>query len=272
MRFIALGLSATLLSGCAWFGGGSQGYHYEQGYHHSAQSGGTYAAPYRGGHGYNNGRTHFEGSIGAEAFSGGDFLKSATASQGRTLNEVAMKDVYDTRQRASLGLSHDVASRTTLTAQGFVTKAESKGDIFMIGSPNTLSGQAQQFASVSDYKSYGAEIGFREYANSGRGLRPYIGGTVGGEYVKDIDLRQMSFDGNAASTTTTQLYRGGWVPTASGLVGVEMPVGYRGALALESGIRYTGKKKIRYENTDGGFGEAGDHYAVPIMLRGRYRF
>ena len=257
MRFIALSITTVALSGCAWMGSSPASYHHN-GYqnHYAPQQG--YNAP---------SRTHFEGSISGEDFTGGNITPTAIETNGQTLNKIAYKDAYKTGWRATGGFSQDVAPRTSLTIDGFYKKAEAEDTPISIG---TAAGGAALTGTFSDYKSYGAEIGFREYLNNaGAGFRPYVGATVGGAYNEAIDIIEPTATPATAGIGRTRLHDGGWVPTASALVGFEFATSRNAALGLESGLRYEGKRDIELSNT---FGKADDRYSVPLKLRGRFRF
>jgi len=252
MRLVIAGFSAVLLSGCAWMGGHSP-YHGHTSQHSHQGYSGQYHGP------QTPSRFHVEGSIGAEQFTGGNVLQNRVGILETTAKQ-EYKDVYKTGWGVTGGVSYDVAPRTTLIVQGFYNEADSKNDTLLVGTAN---GATPVSGTISDYKSFGAEIGFREYLNNyDGGLRPYISGTVGASYVEGIDLR-------GAQNVVTPIYNGNWVPTASGLVGVEMPISHRAALALESGLRYEGKRDAEILD---GLADVRETYSVPIRLRGRYRF
>ena len=261
MRLLLIGASAVALSGCAWMGSGYAPHHY--GSHSSyqyqyGQSQGYYAGPPK--------RTHLDVSIAAEEFTGGNALPVATVGGVSTLKH-ELDDVYNTGWRASAGIHHDVAPRTTLTLDGFYKEADSKNDRLALSTDGTDTA----YGSLTDYKSYGAEIGFREYATNFRPgqLRPYVGATVGAAYVEGIDAVNVSLDQGGTTGTTLQAYDGQWVPTASAVVGIDMPVSYNGTIGLESGLRYAGKRDLEF----GAFRDNGtDAYSVPLRLRGRFRF
>ncbi len=259
MRLSVITLSAVLLSGCAWMDQGHSQYQYGHQYNY--------------GYGYNQPapqyrqapkRTYLDFSVAAEEFTGGNALHTATAG-GVTTVKQEMSDVYKTGWRASAGLAHDVAPRTTLTLDGFYKEADSKGDSLAIGTDGTDT----VYGEFSDYKSYGAEIGFREYAGQYGQARPYIGGTVGAAYVEAIDVANIGTVQNGTTATTTRAYDGQWVPTASAVVGIDVPVSYNGQIGLETGLRYEGKRDQEF----GAFQANGsDAYSVPLRLRGRFRF
>jgi len=259
MKYLILGLPVIALSGCAWMGPSSSTYHgqaHNNSYYPSHVS--QYAAP---------SRTHLELSVGATEFRGGNVLPTLRDGNGLATNKVSYRDAYKTGIRTSAGIEHDVASRTTLLARGFYKKAEANDTIFDLGAGD---GGVQRFGGFSDYQSYGGEIGFREYLNNeGRGIRPYIGATAGAAYAEAIDIVRLSSDGDADATATSRLYDGDWVPTASAVVGVDLPLSRNASFGIESGLRYEGKRDIQIGSN---LGKGDDNYSVPLKLRGRFRF
>ena len=257
MRLLTVGLSAFLLTGCAWMGGGQSSHHGHQGHHAQGHYGHNqiHQAPQMPS------QWRFDGAIGAQEFTGGNVLQNRQNGL-QTTTKQNYKDIYETGLAANAGLSYDVAPRTTLVMEGFYNKANSKDELVNFGTDAAGLAESGRF---SDYESYGAQVGFREYmSNDGPGLRPYIGAMAGMSYVNDLDIAVAG-----ATPSTRRIYSGEWVPTASGLVGIEMPVSYAGSLALESGIRYEGRRDAEYMEQ---FGKTGGNYSVPLKLRGRYRF
>jgi len=104
-------------------------------------------------------------------------------------------------------------------------------------------------------------------------VRPYLEARVGAAKVDDINITGVTRtapDGAVTNTRDFQVYDGGWVPTAAGLVGVETPLFNRMTVGLETGLRYSG----RLDASEGGFtnGDGASKWSVPVSLRGRYRF
>jgi len=158
------------------------------------------------GHHRVNNTTSLEFGIGAEEFTGGNISPRAVDVGGNgVISKLEYKDAYDTAWRAT--------------------------------------GGSNVAGNYSDYKSYGAEVGFREYLNNDDGrtkLRPYVGATAGVAYLESIDLEGVN---GAAGLTDIEIYDSEWVPTASAVLGVEMPVSQRFSMGVESGLRYEGKRE-----------------------------
>lgn len=256
--FCALGALALAGSGCAYQGSG-------YGYGHSShktyptyKSHSTQYAPYRYGV-QHIGSTRLEFEGGAEQFIDGNIITGGDTVGTLTTNDVAYSDAYSTGYRASAGLARDVRPNTTVMARGFYREAEAD-DPVVIGTDG-----GNVLGTFSDYKSYGAELGLRQYLGMNRpgGLRPYLGATLGAEYIEDIEL---------ISGGTGVLNEAGWVPTASGMAGVEMAVSPTASLALESGVRWTGSQDRSALASGLGFSDDDAKMSVPVTLRGSFRF
>jgi len=258
MKRVLLGLTVLGLAGCNW---GGQNHGYQYGGSHNYYNGYGHNAPMPKPHYSRVPRTSLEFSAGAEEITGGNILPTRV-SLGGPIDKLTYKDTYDTGWRASGGIAHDLARRTTVTAKGVYKQADSKNDlvpVFVGPADGVFSG------TLSDYKSYGAEVGVREYLNdqrSGIQFRPYIGATVGAAYLESIDA-----NGIAGTTGPMEIFESEWVPTASAVLGVEVPMSNQISMGVESGIRYEGKR-----DSNGSLFETTDAYSVPVTLRGRFRF
>jgi len=281
MRILLVGVATVALSGCSWLGLGGQhnthhsNYNQNTGYYHAQQ-----AAP-KSSCQTNQclARWNLEFAGGPEWIAGGKALTGSQINDNggiATVNDVRMRSAFDDGYRAELGGSYALNPNRKVTANAFYSKAEGQDNINL----GTLNGNAVT-GGFSDYKSYGAEVGIRQYAQPRRGLilksvRPYVEGKLGAAYVDDISISNAQ-GGDALFASGTRLYEGGWVPTAAGMVGFETPVLPQMTLGLESGIRYTGK--LGTDTSDLGVGtlagasnNGSNRWTVPVMLRGRYRF
>lgn len=254
----AMGAAALAASGCAY-----------QGSSHHGNSWSSFSAPshqtrqhraYRpaGYHQRQVGGTRMELDIGAEEFNSGSLIDGGLVVGPNTYNQVDYKDAYKRGYRASVGLARDIRPNTAFTAKGFYKEAEAE-DAFAVAN----NGGAVN-SSFTDYKSYGAELGLRQYLGGRSGFRPFVGGTIGAAYIDDINLEGPGVAG--------PLNEGGWVPTASATGGVELPFSQSASFALESGIRWTGSQDRTAIAAAAGFTEAGDTTSIPVTLRGRFRF
>ena len=281
MRILLVGVATVALSGCSWLGLGGQhnshhsNYNQNTGYYHA-----QHAAP-KSSCQTNQclSRLNLEFAGGPEWIAGGKALTGSKINDNggiATVNDVRMRSAFDDGYRAELGGSYALNPNRKVTANAFYAEAKGQNGVEL----GTLNGNTVT-GGFSDYESYGAEIGIRQYMQPRRGLifnsvRPYVEGKLGAAHVDDISITNAQ-GGDALFADGTRLYDGGWVPTAAGMIGFETPVLPQMTLGLESGIRYTGK--LDTDTSDLGVGtlagasnNGSDRWTVPVMLRGRYRF
>jgi len=281
MRNIILATTAIALSGCSWLGMGNSHHDY---HNHSYKSYGSYGhhakqAPKSCNSQQCLSRWNLEGAIGPSFTVDGTAVtgNKINASPGTAINTISMQDAYDTGYRAELGGSYALNPNRKITGNVFLEEANSSGDLNW----GTVGGQALTGA-LSDYKSYGAEIGLRQYFAPRRGLilnsiRPYVEGKLGAVRLDDVNIENTRLGGAVFSATDVPFYESGWVASAAGMVGVETPIARHATLALETGVRYTGAPKTDTSVLGAGFPIAGSNNggsrtSIPVMLRGRYRF
>jgi len=285
MRILLAGAAAIALSGCSFLGlGGNKDY---KNYGYNANT---------GDYGYQAqkpepkpcqshqclSRWNLEGAVGASFGVGGNAVTGDDTHlipQTRIRN-LDSEDIFDTGYRAELGGSYALSPNRKITANGFYEQANG-GDVVDWG---VLNGNSLQ-GGLSDYEAYGAEVGIRQYFAPRRApllksVRPYVEGKLGAAHLDDITLNNVTTTTAAGVVTDVAdlpFYRGGWVPTAAGLVGVETPIAKYTTIGLETGLRYTGKPRsdnsaILPGTALSGTNNGGARYSIPVMLRGRYRF
>lgn len=271
MRIVLLSTAAIALSGCSWLGLGG---HNGNSYGHNAGHGTYKAQPKQHNHSSNTlARWNVEGGYGREFLTGGNVI--STAANGLNLttpNKVTMKNAFEDGERYDLGASYALNPNRKVILNGYKSKFEGERQNLGTQGASTLSGQ------FSDYEAYGIEAGVRQYALPVRmplvkSIRPYLEARAGISKVDDINISGVigtSPAGVATNLTGYNVYEGGWVPTAAGLVGVETPLFNRMTVGVETGLRYSGK----LDAADGGFAGAdgASKWSVPVSLRGRYRF
>lgn len=272
MRLLLLGTATIALSGCSWLGLGGSNHYYgpSAGYGHQTSANLSTVAPQA------LSRWNLEGAVGTEFIVGGDAVTGDQAHPGVTANTVKMKDAYDSGMRYELGGSYALSPNRKVTLMGSYASAEGKQ--INVGTTAPDGAGAAVTGTLDDYERWGIEAGLRQYfmpqqAPIVRALRPYVEGKIGAAKIEDIALRNTTGGGPA----TVNMYEGGWVPTAAGMVGVEAPIFKRATLGLETGIRYTGA--LKSDNTVlsagvpfAGINNGSSSWTVPVMLRGRYRF
>lgn len=173
--------------------------------------------------------------------------------------------------------SYDISRNTTLLASAAYSKKEGQAvdtGSFQSGvydasgnftpdigssTPRDLTGQ------FSDLEQYTIEGGVRQYVGHNVGFRPYVGAKAGFAYNNDVTLTQTFDDGAAPAFGDPQNFiDSGWRPTAAGVVGAEVAVGGRGAIGVETGLRWRDNLK--------GDSNGEDRISIPVKLRGRLAF
>lgn len=280
MRILFCGVAAIALSGCSWMGFGNSS---NSGYSYGNNSAKSNSSCCVGGQTLS--RWNIESSADVGFGVGGTAITGASvapivAAPSLNLVDVDMNDAYETMARVALGGSYALNPNRKITAQAFYGNAD--GNEVVWGQQ----GGVDLRGTMTDYTTYGVEAGLRQYfkpramplVNS---VRPYVEGRIGAAHVDGISLVNIRHVPNTSPNTPTSLamYDGGWVPTASGLVGVETPLFNRMTLAVETGIRYSGE--LKSDNSDvsagfntryAGFNNGGEQYSIPLTIRGRYRF
>lgn len=279
MRILLAGAAAIALSGCSWLGLGS--HHDYKDYSYNANT---------GNYGYQAhkpaskpcqsnqclSRWNLEAAVGPSFMVDG---RAVTGGQANVtgLNNISMKDAYKTGFRAELGGSYALSPNRKVTGNVFIDEAQSDGRQDW----GTVGGEALT-GSLSDYKSYGAEIGLRQYFAPRRGfilksVRPYVEGKLGAARLDDVRIQGTELGGATFSAVDVPFYESGWVGTAAGMVGVETPLTKYSTIALETGVRYTQEPDSDNSVLAPGFpiagtNNGGSRTTIPVMLRGRYRF
>lgn len=283
MRILMLGSAAILLSGCSFLGlNGSKDYNKnynpQTGYYGQQQA--TQPAPSSKCHSGNClARWNLEGGVGPVFATGKNIITSSRTNDvaGTDFNSISFKDAYDTGVRAELGGSYALAPNTKISLLGHYEQADSDG----AQNWGTIGGE-QLTGALTDYESFGAELGLRQYFQPMNGVilnsvRPYVEARGGVSRVDDISVVGTQLGGATFSADAVPLYKNSWVGSAAGLIGVETPLTKYSTIGLETGVRYQGGLRSDNEvlaagTTLGGLNNNRARVTVPLTLRGRYRF
>jgi hypothetical protein len=213
-----------------------------------------------------------EAGIGTELEIGGDIFGGEKAKPSGTnfissLPVISYNDAYDTAVTYTGGVTYDVSPTTTVLGQLGFSKAN--GNHLNVGTISDGAGVTEDlYAQWGDLEQWTLEGGVRQYFggwnNGTSGLRPYVTATGGFTHNNSVDLVQESATLAPAALNTQQYIDSGWNPTAAGLVGVEMQVGPRTAIGVETGIRWRDDL-----NT---ISPTNDRWSVPLRVRGRVSF
>lgn len=171
--------------------------------------------------------------------------------------------------------TYDISRNTTLLAQAAYSKQE--GQSVDTGSfedgiydpvtgafvPNIGAIERDLTGEFSDLEQYSLEAGVRQYVGQNVGFRPYVGASAGFAYNNDVTLTQ-TYDDDGTVFNEQEFIDSGWRPTASGVIGAEMAVGGRGAIGVETGLRWRDNLKANSNSED--------RLSIPVRLRGRLAF
>lgn len=263
IRIALIIASAALLSGCSWVGN------------------------WGGGYGQSNRkpigqRMNLEMAIGIDPSIDGDVISTAVDNSGTAaLTQTDYGAAYGRATKYQLGASYALSDTVDITAGANYSKA--KGKSVSIGSINATDPITAQF---DDLETYGVEVGIRKYFRNktfahllSPSVSPYVGANVGIQHVESTGAA-LSSAGFASigqpPTFNAEWYDDSLVPTAQLSVGAEWRASRNFALALETGIRFTGDLKagdgtlaaIGWDESRGN----SQNISIPVTLRGRFKF
>lgn len=296
MKKLLLATAAVGLSGCSWLGLGQNDKTDLPEYSQYTQPAAPKAAKaVKSADGCCLSRWNVEAAIGPEFFFGGDAISGGdindlsgatiptalggTGVAGTTVvtsNNQSIQDIYGIGARYELGGSYALSPNRKVTLSGHYSNADA--DETTLGTINGTDVTGQ----LSDFERYGFEAGLRQYAKPFNAplvnsLRPYVEGRAGVTRIRDIEFVN-SDDSATILPGTTPFIDGSWVPTATGLVGLETPVSKYLTMGIETGVRWTGAPDSDNSVLGAGVPLAGTNnfgrntLSVPLQIRGRYRF
>jgi hypothetical protein len=198
----------------------------------------------------------------------------ATGEVGE-LDAISYDDAFSEGYTIGGALERDLNRNTTVFGQGsyrdqsgktFANGTFTPGTYDAAGNFTATGATEDVTAELTDLTSYTAEVGLRRYMGGNAMFRPYVGASAGATYNESVDITQTSSGGTlTADANTFEYIESGWNPTAAGLLGAEMALGHRGAIGVESGVRWT-------DGLDTVAGGADSRISIPVKLRGRVAF
>ena len=191
---------------------------------------------------------------------------------------ISYDDAFDNLNQIGGTAEYDISRDTTLLGTFAYGEADGNSvENFGAFTPGTFDPQGNFTATTgqgsatrnltgefSDLETYTLEGGVRQYVGNNNVFRPYVTAKGGARRNNSVTLTQVDVaDGSVFNES--EFIDSGWNPTAAGLVGAEVAVGPRGAIGIESGIRWT-------DGLDVAGGGADDQWSIPLNLRGRVAF
>ena len=191
---------------------------------------------------------------------------------------ISYDDAFDNLNQIGGTAEYDISRDTTLLGTFAYGEADGNSvENFGAFTPGTFDPQGNFTATTGpgsatrnltgefeDLETYTLEGGVRQYVGNNNVFRPYVTAKAGARRNNSVTLTQVDVaDGSVFNES--EFIDSGWNPTAAGLVGAEVAVGPRGAIGIESGIRWA-------DGLDVAGGGADDQWSIPLNLRGRVAF
>ena len=191
---------------------------------------------------------------------------------------ISYDDAFDNLNQIGGTAEYDISRDTTLLGTFAYGEADGNSvENFGAFTPGTFDPQGNFTATTGpgsatrnltgefeDLETYTLEGGVRQYVGNNNVFRPYVAAKGGARRNNSVTLTQVDVaDGSVFNES--EFIDSGWNPTAAGLVGAEVAVGPRGAIGIESGIRWA-------DGLDVAGGGADDQWSIPLNLRGRVAF
>ena len=199
-------------------------------------------------------------------------LNPALAGVPATLNiaQRSQNDVYDNAWTIGGELGYGVSDSSEVLLSLRYTKAG--GNRINIGGAAVgapVNATLPVFGDFGDYKSFAAELGYRQYFGS-EGLRPFVTGRAGMTRISPIATTVTIPDG-AITLTNVPFSNGTWKFSAGADLGVSIPLGQGVAIEPEVGIQYTDGANGN-DTALGGLGlgainNKGERWGMPVRVR-----
>lgn len=183
----------------------------------------------------------------------------------------SQNDVYDTAWTISGELGYGVSDSGEVTLS--VNYLKAGGNRIAVGGAAVgapVNATLPVFGDFGDYKSFGIELGYRQYLGSGDGIRPFVSAHAGASRVSEIAADFTIPDG-AIALPNVPFSRASWVLSGGANAGLSFPLGSNVSIEPEVGIRYTGGASGD-DAALGGLGlgainDKGERWSVPLRVR-----
>jgi len=191
------------------------------------------------------------------------------------IDEFSFNDAFGDVQSIGGSAEYDIGRSTTLVGTAKYGRAngrtvdtgsftpghyDQQGNF--VQTPNSVTRQLS--GEFGDLETFTLEGGVRQYVSANPVFRPYVGASAGAVRNNSVNLRQTD-DADGSVFNDLEFIESGWNPTAAAVVGTEVAVGKRGAIGLESGIRWTDSLNTVDPSSS-------DRWSIPLKLRGRVAF
>lgn len=183
--------------------------------------------------------------------------------------------IYDMATGYGAEFGYGLSDRSEVFGQVRYTRAD-EGNLRVGGAfVPALNTELSVFGKFSDYKSLGAEVGYRYYFMTPGYARPYIAGRIGATQTDGIRATFTIPDADIAIVDVPFTEKK-WSGSAGIDVGVNFPVSERFSITAETGVRYIADLSGD-DSAIGGLGlgsinDSGKRISVPFTLAARFDF
>ncbi len=233
-----------------------------------------------------------QGTVSISVYGGADFPVGGTAHDGAnapiadlgTLNPAlagtpatlqiqrrSQKDVFGTGWTVGGELAYAVSDSGEILLTGRYTKAN--GKLLNVGGAAAgapVNATLPVFGDFGDYKTYSAELGYRQYLGSGGGITPFVAARAGLTRISGLSATLTVPDANI-TLSNVPFSDGSWVVSGGLDAGLSIPLGARASIIPEVGLQYVGGAKGNDASLGGlGLGainDKGERWSVPVRVR-----
>jgi hypothetical protein len=204
-----------------------------------------------------------QSELAGDLLAGGD---GTLVDRAVHVNSVSYRDVYAGKLRLQGLIGYGVADQVEVVARGGWYESEGGG----IG-VGTFAGR-DLFAFFTDHKEWNLELGLRYYIAHRTRLKSHIGPVVG---LRSLDPVFVSYSAPDAGTAVLNvpLTEDSTVPVFGADIGLSFEVTPNFFLALDSGIRWSGKAKAAHALSGLGVVDDSDsRWTAPVVFSVGFRF
>jgi hypothetical protein len=208
-------------------------------------------------------------------YSASGVYAGVNVSAAATLSTQAknFNDVYKDGTSVGASLNYGLNESTEVFGRVRYTEATAKEfDVLNVSAAvtvgaQTLTGAGNFQGKLSDYKSWGGELGVRYFLSTDSAFKPYVAPSIGFAQVDEINLQYMKFRGGDVFSRPLKFYGASNSYTVGLGVGFRYDIAKNVALGVESGIRF--QDSLSANNADLGTYKAngsGQRTYIPVTI------
>jgi hypothetical protein len=170
--------------------------------------------------------------------------RAATAAVTFSSTAQNFDQVFDRALNYGASFNYGLSDSTELFGRFKYTHADAKDfDALNVSAALTYGGVVLAGAStlkgkMSDFDSYGFEVGSRFFFNNDSAFKPFIAPSLGMTRVSSMDLEKLTFNGSNVLANSAKFYDATWTYNLGVGVGFRYDISKNIAAGLETGYRY----------------------------------